>query len=155
VPAIIAIVKAFRSRMRRRDQRKGKVVKLAHNVQPHETQPAGDRLVSALIHAADGVLVHSSVMARQARDLGAQHVSTTSLPPHLSGVYPTREQRSALQADRQTYREGEHPLRILCLGVVRDYKGVDLLLEAVRPHRDVRVTVAGEQWEMQAVGCVN
>jgi len=147
VPALMAIVRAFRSRMRRRDQRRnGKVVVLAHNVRPHEAQPAGDRLVGALVQAADGVLVHSSEMARQARDLGARRVSTAPLPPHLPGGCPTSEQRSALLAERGSYRAAGHPLRILSLGIVRHYKGVDLLLEAVRPHPEVRVTVAGEQW---------
>ena len=37
-------------------------------------------------------------------------------------------------------------MRVLALGMVREYKGVDLLLEAARGVPGVQVTVAGEQW---------
>ncbi len=37
-------------------------------------------------------------------------------------------------------------MRVLALGMVRDYKGYDILLEAARDVPGVSVTVAGEQW---------
>jgi glycosyltransferase involved in cell wall biosynthesis len=37
-------------------------------------------------------------------------------------------------------------VRVLALGMVREYKGYDLLLEAARSVPGVTVTVAGEQW---------
>jgi glycosyltransferase involved in cell wall biosynthesis len=40
----------------------------------------------------------------------------------------------------------DQPLRVLALGIVRRYKGFDLLLEAARQVPGVHVTVAGEQW---------
>ena len=38
------------------------------------------------------------------------------------------------------------PPRLLALGIVRDYKGVDLLVDALRDVPDLRLTVAGELW---------
>ena len=37
-------------------------------------------------------------------------------------------------------------MRLLSLGIVRDYKGVDLLVEAMREVEGVRLTIAGELW---------
>ena len=43
------------------------------------------------------------------------------------------------------------PLRLLCLGLVRHYKGFDIAVEAVRTLRkrgvDVQLTIAGEMWD--------
>jgi glycosyltransferase involved in cell wall biosynthesis len=56
------------------------------------------------------------------------------LPPHLPGGAPAaRHPRSG-------------PTRLLALGIVRDYKGVDLLLEALTRVPGPTLTVAGELW---------
>ena len=57
-----------------------------------------------------------------------------TLPPHLPGGSPT---------ERAPY---DGPPRLLALGMVREYKGVDLLLRALRQVPGVTLTIAGELW---------
>jgi glycosyltransferase involved in cell wall biosynthesis len=91
-------------------------------------------LMSALFRRADGVLVHSSAQAQLASELGAERVTVADLPPHLPGGPPV---------ERKPYAG---PPRLLAMGIVRDYKGVDVLLRALREVPGVRLTVAGELW---------
>jgi glycosyltransferase involved in cell wall biosynthesis len=116
-----------------------RIVVLAHNVVPHESHPGGRFLVDRMLPAADAVLVHSAEQAELARAHGAREVIVADLPPHLPGGWPDAPPA------RQP-REPGQPVRVLALGIVRRYKGVDLLLEAARDVPEVEVTVAGEQW---------
>jgi len=81
--------------------------------------------------------VHSPALAAQARDLGARAVEVVALPPHLPGGVPPFERREGRFGAR---------LAVLALGIVREYKGVDLLLQAAAGVPDVEVCVAGELW---------
>lgn len=126
VPAHLALLRAL--------GRSTPVTVIAHNVLPHEPHPGAARLVRALFARAQRVVVHSGEQARLARELGARDVAQAALPPHLPGGPPV---------DRTPH---EGPLRLLALGVVRDYKGVDLLLQALREVPGPRLTVAGELW---------
>jgi glycosyltransferase involved in cell wall biosynthesis len=126
VPAHLALLRAL--------GRSTPVSVIAHNVLPHEAHLGAARLVRALLARAGRVVVHSGEQARLARELGARRVAQVALPPHLPGGAPL---------DRTPH---DGPPRLLALGVVRDYKGVDLLLEALREVPDLRLTVAGEMW---------
>ncbi len=109
-------------------------VVLCHNVLPHE-QRVGDRsLMARLLTRVDAVLVHSVEQAQVAHDLGARRVSVADLPPHLPGGDPiSRDDRPG-------------PTRLLALGLVREHKGIDVLLRAMREVPDVTLTIAGEMW---------
>ena len=114
------------------------VVVVAHNVLPHETHPGARRLVTALLRRADAVVVHSEEQAERARSLGARDVRELAMPAHLPGGAPV---------ERPPYDPpGDGPIRLLSLGIVREYKGIDLLVEALREVPGVRLTVAGELW---------
>ena len=128
VPAHLALVRALGS------SRRPKVVLLAHNVLPHETHPGAEALMRAMLGAVDGTLVHSPEQAEQARRLGAGVVAVAPLPTHLPG------------GPRAPRLEHDGPPRLLTLGMVRDYKGVDLLLEALATVPGPTLTVAGELW---------
>jgi glycosyltransferase involved in cell wall biosynthesis/SAM-dependent methyltransferase len=136
VPALLGILAGLRS------ARSGaRTVVVAHNVLPHEARPGDALLVRRLLGAVDGVVVHSEDQAALAHAHGARRVVVADLPPHLPGG-PRLDDGS-----RVPHGDG---VRLLSLGVVRDYKGVDLLLEALREvHQrgvDARVTIAGELW---------
>jgi glycosyltransferase involved in cell wall biosynthesis len=141
VPALLTLVRSAR---RGPASSRPRVVVLAHNVVPHETHPGGEWLMTRMLRAADGVLVHSPHQAELAREHGAAEVAVADLPPHLPGGVPTPSGRAAATA-RPPVADGD-PLRVLALGIVRRYKGFDLLLEAARQVPGVHVTVAGEQW---------
>ncbi len=122
------------------------VLLIVHNVVPHERHPGGTWLVERLLRAADGVLVHSAEQARLAWEHGASRVASAALPPHLPGGDPTPGQREDLLRQRRHRLDAGDPVRLLALGLVRRYKGLDLLLEAARDVPGVRLTVAGEMW---------
>ena len=54
--------------------------------------------------------------------------------------------RTCPAARRSRAPTHDGPPRLLALGIVRDYKGVDLLVDALREVPDLRLTVAGELW---------
>ncbi|KGN36951.1 glycosyltransferase family 4 protein [Knoellia subterranea] len=107
---------------------------IAHNVLPHEARPGDRQFMDALFRRVDSVVVHSDSQAKLATELGAAHVREFDLPPHLPGGPPVE------------HVESTGPTRLLALGIVRDYKGVDLLLDAMLDVPDLRLTIAGEMW---------
>ncbi|MFN2320853.1 MAG: glycosyltransferase [Dermatophilaceae bacterium] len=129
VPAHLALVRAARG-----GDSMPTIVALVHNVLPHEGRPGDEALMRRFLGAVDAVLVHSAAQATAAHDLGAADVSVAALPPHLPGGEPLA----------RPHRDG--PVSLLALGVVRDDKGLDLVLEALREVPDLRLTIAGELW---------
>jgi len=108
---------------------------VAHNVLPHERSRVDRVLVSALLRRAGTVLVHSDAQRREAESLTATPVVQARLAPHLpAGFVQGRP------------RDGVHR-RLLFFGLVRPYKGVDVLLRALARGPDgVCLRVAGEFW---------
>ncbi len=109
-------------------------VVIAHNVLPHEPHPGDAALMRTLFRRVDAVVVHSTEQARLARELDAERVVVTDLPPHLPGGPPV--ERS----------DHTGPARLLALGLVRGYKGIDVVLRAMLQVPDVTLTIAGEVW---------
>ena len=110
---------------------------VCHNVLPHESRPGDTPLMRMLFAKVDAILVHSADQATLAHELGARRVSVADLPPHLPGGEPiSRGQRSG-------------PTRLLALGLIREYKGIDVLLRAMVDVPDVSLTIAGEVWPSQ------
>ncbi|MEZ0074952.1 glycosyltransferase family 4 protein [Planotetraspora sp. GP83] len=126
VPAYLGILYGLRSRT--------KVIALCHNVLPHEPKPYDKPLMKALLTRVDGVLAHSEEQAAKARELTGAPVRVAALAPHL----PARRPEAALE--REPYG------RLLFFGIVRPYKGLDLLLRALAQTPGVGLTVAGEFW---------
>ncbi|MER7362464.1 glycosyltransferase family 4 protein [Nonomuraea wenchangensis] len=110
--------------------RRAPALALCHNVLPHERKPYDRPLMKALLKRVDAVLAHSEEQAGLARGLAATPVRVAGLPPHLpvTGAAGPAEVRG----------------RLLFFGMVRPYKGLDLLLRALP--EGVSLTVAGEFW---------
>ena len=134
VPAHLALLRAAGAGRSTPTGRGPRTVLIAHNVLPHEGHPGDRQLMEALLRRVDAVVVHSDEQARLAAELGAGHVRELDLPPHLPGGAP------------QPRPDHDGPPRLLTLGIVRDYKGVDLLVDALRDVPDLSLTVAGEMW---------
>jgi glycosyltransferase involved in cell wall biosynthesis/SAM-dependent methyltransferase len=138
VPAHLALLRAAGAARRTAAGSSGRrgprTVVVAHNVLPHETHLGDRELMQQFFERVDAVLVHSDSQARTAYELNARRVSITDLPPHLPGGPPLERQ------------DHEGPARILSLGIVRDYKGIDLLMHALAQVPGPTLTVAGEMW---------
>ncbi|QFY06378.1 glycosyltransferase [Nonomuraea phyllanthi] len=122
VPAYLGILYGIGGRAR--------TVALCHNVLPHERKPYDRPLMKALLKRVDGVLTHSEQQEGLARGLTAKPVGVAALPPHL----PSTHARTSSEVHR----------RLLFFGIVRPYKGLDLLLKALPD--GIGLTVAGEFW---------
>jgi glycosyltransferase involved in cell wall biosynthesis len=115
------------------------VLALCHNVLPHERRPVDQVLVRVLLRRVSRVLVHSEQERSRATALTPAPVTVASMPPH--GV--ARRPPDALERDPD-----RPPLRVLLFfGLVRHYKGLDVLLRALAAGPpDVSLVVAGEFW---------
>jgi glycosyltransferase involved in cell wall biosynthesis len=132
VPAYLAIMSTLR---------RTKTAVICHNVLPHERRPGDVPLVKALLNRAGPVITHSAAQAAQAKDLApGATVRTVTMPPHLPAT-----SRHKLSPERVA--SPAPSTRLLFFGIVRPYKGLDVLLRALAqspPH--VTLTVAGEFW---------
>ncbi len=113
-------------------------VAMLHNPEPHEPMPFSRLLLKVLLRRMRGVVVHSEAVADRVRELtGVTSVQVTAHPPNLR--------------INRTPPPPTPPLRLLMLGFVRRYKGVDLALDAVAlgvsRGVELELTVAGDFWE--------
>ena len=116
-------------------KRRAKVVTQCHNVLPHERRSVDERLIRGVLSRVDGVLAHSEDQGRVARSLTEAAVTVEQMAPLV--VAPA----SGGVRDEELHR------RLLFFGLVRPYKGLDVLLRAMAAGpKDVSLTVAGEVW---------
>jgi glycosyltransferase involved in cell wall biosynthesis len=151
VPAYLAILAGLGRKTRR-----PRTVVICHNVLPHEHRPGDKLLTRVLLRQVGAALVHSAEQADLARTLApAAEIAVAQMPPHLPVAKPQAVENSqrakAVEdsggAEGVTAAVEGAPCRLLFFGIVRPYKGLDVLLRAlarVPPH--VTLTVAGEFW---------
>jgi glycosyltransferase involved in cell wall biosynthesis len=115
-----------------------RVIMIVHNAADHESSGWKDRLLGWQIAAADAVVTHSGDLAAQVRAIGFSEPITVCQHPTYSDYPPPSHTLPR-----------EKALELLCFGLVRHYKGVDIALRALALSglRDVRLTIAGEIWE--------
>ncbi len=113
------------------------LIALCHNVLPHERGWADELMIRALLGRMDAVLVHSQQQAALASARTTASVEVAALPLHLPAV--------ASQCPPPAPRPRRN--RLLFFGMVRPYKGLDILLRALaETNPEVSLTVAGEIW---------
>ena len=110
---------------------------ICHNVVGHNSSKLGVLLSKLVFARANMLIVHSDSQAEDARELTKTRVKVVKLPAHLPGKAPTKPHT----------RQVQHHL--LFFGLVREYKGVDVLLHALAQVPDITVTIAGEIWGKQ------
>ena len=120
--------------------RKRPRVLTAHDVIPREPRPGQVAATRRLVRLMDRVIVHSEHGAGRLRDeLGLDQDRVRTIP-HGAFDYLTR------QPDERPLPEElaavEEPV-VLCFGLMRPYKGIDILLEAARELSGAEVWVVG------------
>ena len=129
VPAYLGILAGLGRR------RATRVVAQCHNVLPHEKSAVDVALVRAVLSRVDGVVVHSASQGEQARAVTPKPVTVEHMAPL---VVASAAGRLATGPVRR---------RLLFFGMVRPYKGLDVLLRALAAGPpDVALRVAGEFW---------
>lgn len=110
------------------------VVAHVHNVRPHESLPFSDQLTRFALRPATGFVAHATSIADDLSSLGL--TASCIVRPHP----PNFEVRAA-PLPRW------NGVKLLFLGYVRPYKGVDLALDALAElPADYTLTIAGEFW---------
>ncbi|MGH3150780.1 MAG: glycosyltransferase family 4 protein [Streptosporangiaceae bacterium] len=132
-----------------RTAKRPRTMVICHNVLPHERRPGDVALTRTLLARVDTVIVHSAEQAAEARDLAPDvPIVVARIPPHLPAAAPALP--AAPHEDQLAERSvppADPQCRLLFFGIVRHYKGLDILLRALArtpPH--VTLTVAGEFW---------
>jgi glycosyltransferase involved in cell wall biosynthesis len=111
----------------------------AHDVLPREPRPGQLRGQRALYERMDAIVVHSEHGAARLRDELALDPARVHVIPHGALTALTEQPEDALPPHEFLANAGEAPGRaaprgpvVLCFGLIRPYKGVDVLLEAWR-----------------------
>jgi glycosyltransferase involved in cell wall biosynthesis len=134
------------SRWLKRGEQAPTVVFLCHNVLPHERSRLDVAAVRWALSAGDGFVVHAQPQANILQTLFPD--CPVAVTPH-----PTYADLSHTAVSLPTTIPTDRPLLLFC-GLVRPYKGLDILLEAtaqVLTQRPVHLAVVGEFWEDTAV----
>ncbi|TQM06129.1 glycosyltransferase family 4 protein [Pseudonocardia kunmingensis] len=117
-------------------RRRARVVVICANAVPHEPRPGDRVLLARLVRGADAAVTHTDAERAALCRLTDRPVAVAPLPPHLPDT-----DRPELRPDRPALH------RLLFFGKVRPYKGVDVLLEALREVPGVTLSIVGEFYE--------
>ena len=129
--------------------RRRRALVLSHNVLPHEGGMVDWTLLRRLFRGFGRVLTHSDSEAALAQRIAGPTVRVAAarmpLPDFLfadgSAAPPGQV------PDRGVARGPDEPVTLVFFGMVREYKGVDVLLSALAQVPGLRLIVAGEFWQ--------
>lgn len=121
-------------------------IALADNIIPHESRPGDHRLTRYFVGAIDGFIVMSRSVADDVRQFSTAK-PVTYIPHPVYDNYG----RSASREESLDFLQLPAGTRyLLFFGFIRDYKGLDLLLQAMGREEvralDVKLIVAGEYY---------
>lgn len=133
-PVYLTMLRALRRKHHAR------VSLLCHNVASHEARVSDTlalKLTTSVMKQVDQVLVHTSDQATRAANITNTPVVVADLPPVIIGDTKTVIRNSFLTH------------KLLFFGIVRKYKGLDILLRAVAQVPNIKLIVAGEFWQLE------
>lgn len=137
VNPIQAIAYTVMARLLRRNG--ARTVALFHNVVPHESRRVDEQILRAILTTVNAAITHTELEASHARRLGATEVHVAALPPSLpAGPYDPPSVSSE--------RRNSASATFLAFGIVREYKGIDILIRAAAKVPQARIMVVGEFW---------
>lgn len=112
----------------------------AHDVLPREPRRGQVAATRRLVKRMDAVVVHSEHGARRLREELGADAERVHVIPHGAFDYLTRLPEERPLADELAAVEG--PV-VLFFGLLRDYKGIDILLEAWRDVEGAELWIVG------------
>jgi glycosyltransferase involved in cell wall biosynthesis len=118
----------------------------AHDILPREARPGQRRAQRRLYSRFDAVVVHSEHGRRRlVEELGVEEERVHVIPhgafAHLAAQPVPEGALGSVQGDGD--RSQHEPPVVLCFGLMRPYKGIDVLLEAWRGIEGAELWIAG------------
>jgi glycosyltransferase involved in cell wall biosynthesis len=124
-----------------------KIICLADNVIPHEKRPGDSIFTRYFLNSCDAFITMSEKVQSDLRTFISNKPAQLVAHPlydNFGAPITKKEAREFLQLD-------QHQKIILFFGFIRKYKGLDLLLEAIKDPRiaacDIKLLIAGEFYE--------
>ncbi len=111
-----------------------------HHFLPDDPSPRQARAVRARLEAMDAVVMHSEAGKRRTIDEFGVREGLVEVIPHGAFDYLTRQEREVPLPDELASVEG--PV-ILAYGLIRPYKGTDILLRAFREVEGAELWIVG------------
>jgi D-inositol-3-phosphate glycosyltransferase len=125
-----------------------KVLAITDNVIPHEKFPAKNQLADYFIKGCDGFITMSKAVMRDLE----KFTDTPYRKYLLHPLYTSFGEKLDKTAARRALGLPEDAPIVLFFGLIRKYKGLDLLLEAfgeLRSNPGIKLVIAGEFYEDQ------
>ena len=113
------------------------IIVIGHNIVAHERRVWDKPQMKAILHHANQVIVHGDQEAREALYLGVPSGKISQLRLPSPWMNPELHDTSPYAAEAPT---------ALFFGIIREYKGFDVLLDAMALVPGVRLVAAGEIW---------
>jgi glycosyltransferase involved in cell wall biosynthesis len=120
---------------------------LLHNVNPHEKMTGGNRLNRYFLKGCDGAIAMSSTVLDQLSGLGI-NIPARMIPHPVYDIFGESVSRQSAVHHLKLDAGQNH---LLFFGLIRPYKGLDLLLKAFASsrldHLNLKLIVAGEFYD--------
>lgn len=127
-----------------------RIVCIADNIIPHEKRPGDKELTKYLIIPCDAFIVMSKIVLK---DLQKFTSKPASLIPHP--LYDQYGEKVMKSTAREHLKLPVNDKLLLFFGLIRRYKGLDLLLEAMTDPRiqqqGIKLIIAGEFYEDEGI----
>jgi D-inositol-3-phosphate glycosyltransferase len=120
-----------------------KVLAITDNVIPHEKFPAKKQLADYFIKGCDGFITMSKAVMKDLE----KFTDTPHRKYLLHPLYTSFGEKLEKTAARKALGLPEHDHIVLFFGLIRDYKGLDLLIDAfseLKAQPDIKLVIAGE-----------
>ena len=134
------IIKAIK-----RQSPQSKVISIVHNLIPHESRIGDDYFTKLFTSTVDGYIVLTKSVLEDVKKYSTQPALVTPHP-----VYDSFGEIESQEKARAKLRLNQETSYILFFGLIRDYKGLDLLIEAMADNRliklGIKLIIAGEYY---------
>lgn len=119
-------------------------IMIGHNLNPHESFPFTKPLLRSVLNKVAGVITLGKSELKIAEEIGFKGKTTF----HLSPIYPDYVKRFNEEVQPASIKIPKDKKVILFFGLIRPYKGLDVLLNAMKSElmTDVALLIVGEHY---------
>lgn len=107
-----------------------RLVHTAHNVLPHEKKKIDYLLNNLVYRSAEAIIVHSTSIKRKLLDNFKKDENKVFVVPHGNFDFFVEASSDKLINDREVLNLTSNDKVMLFFGIIREYKGLDMLLDA-------------------------